>query len=251
MPLAPLFRKLIVWSFIALAPLRAQTPTPPAPTYSNILGAALRLRPAYDGSSHQRVDVIPIIDYEHGVAFVRTIQGVFEGGAHVPVGSGWTVGAQLAWEESRKKRESSLLRARNIPDISVGASIGVHAEWRGALGAAPVRVVGRLRQQVDTDRGLQSDLRTTIGIYRGGPILAGVFTQLTWASDKAMRTYYGSSDGGLLFATLGLLGSWDLSDRWALFGSAEHRWLQGDARRSFLTERDTSYYLASGIGYRF
>ena len=251
MPLVAMSRALLLGWFLALSSLDAQTTS----TYSNIIGAALRLRPAYDGSSSQRVDVIPIVDYEHGIAFVRTIQGVFEGGVHMPLGPGWKLGAQLAWEESRKTRESTFLRSRNVPDISVGVSVGAHAEWRGTLGPSPVTVVGRLRQQVDTDRGLQADLRATVGIYRGGPLLAGFFTQATWASDKAMQTYHGrpgfNPDGGLLFASLGVLGSWDLSPRWALFGSAEHRWLQGDARHSPLAERDTSYYVAGGIGYRF
>jgi outer membrane scaffolding protein for murein synthesis (MipA/OmpV family) len=251
LPLA-LRRWLLCW-FVLLAPLAAQSSAPA--TYSNILGAALRLRPAYDGSSDERVDVIPIIDFTHGIVFARTIHGVFEGGAHFPVGAGWTAGVQLAWEESRKARESGLLRARGVPDRSVGVSFGPHVEWRGSLGASPVLVIGRVRQQIDTDRGLQADLRATAGLYRGGPVLAGAFVQATWASDKAMRTYFGqpgfNPDGGLLFTSIGLLGSWDLSPRWALFGSAENRWLNGDARRSPLTERETSFYTAGGIGYRF
>src|SRR5438552_12284041 len=94
-------------------------------------------------------------------ALTRTVQGVLEGGAHAQLGSGVTLGAQLAYEEGRKASESSLLRERNVADLGAGASYGVHAEWETQLGAAPVLLLARVRSQVRSDRGARADLRAT------------------------------------------------------------------------------------------
>src|SRR5438477_228842 len=118
-----------------------------APEYPNQIGPALRSRPAYDGSRSQHVDVVPILDYDSGLLFARTVQGVLEGGAH----------AQLGFDAS----------------------------------------------------------------------------------------------GGLLFASAGLLGSYDLDPRWSVIGSIEGRRLQGDAARSPLAEKKSSYDAVAGLAYRF
>jgi len=233
-------------------PVAAQTA---APEYPNQIGPAVRSRPAYDGSRSQRADVVPILDYDNGPLFARTVQGVLEGGAHAALGSGFTLGAQLAYEEGRKASESSLLRERNVADLGAGASYGMHAEWETKLGAAPVLLLARVRQQVRSDRGAQADLRATIGVYKNGPFQAGIFGQATWANHKSMRTYYGQpgfdASGGLLFASAGLLGSYDIDPRWAVIGSIEGRRLQGDAARSPLAEKKSSYDAVAGVAYRF
>src|SRR4051812_33061507 len=67
---------------------QAQTPV----EYPNLIGPAVRSRPAYDGSASQRADVVPILDYEKGRLFARTVQGVLEAGARTDVGSGLKLG---------------------------------------------------------------------------------------------------------------------------------------------------------------
>ena len=234
-------------------PAAAQIAAPPE--YPNQIGPAVRSRPAYDGSKSQRADVVPILDYDNNLLFARTVQGVLEGGAHAALGSGFTIGAQLAYEEGRKASESGLLRERNVADLGAGASYGVHGEWETKLGPAPVLLLARVREQVRSDRGAQADLRATIGVYKNGPFQAGIFGQATWANHKSMRTYYGQpgfdASGGLLFASAGLLGSYDIDPRWAVIGSIEGRRLQGDAARSPLTEKKSSYYAVAGVAYRF
>jgi outer membrane protein len=227
----------------------------PPPEYSNLLGPALRSRPAYDGSRSQDVDLIPILDYDNGLLFARTVQGVLEGGVHTQVGSGLTIGAQLAYEEGRKSGDSSFLRERNVADLGVGVSYGVLAEWETKLGPAPVLLLARVRQQVRSERGAEADLRATVGVYKNGPFQAGIFGQATWADRKSMRTYYGQPgfdpSGGLLFASAGPLASYDIDRHWTVLGSLEGRRLQGDAARSPLAEKKSSYYAVAGVAYRF
>jgi outer membrane protein len=249
------FVRLAAAACLAVPALPAVAQTAAPPEYSNLIGPALRSRPAYDGSKSQDVDVVPLLDYDNGPLFARTVQGVLEGGVHAQVGSGFTIGAQLAYEEGRKASEAGFLRERNVADLGVGASYGVHAEWDTKLGAAPVLLLARVRQQVRSERGAETDLRATVGVYKNGAFQAGIFGQMTWADRKSMRTYYGQPgfdpSGGLLFASAGPLGSYDIDPHWTVMASIEGRRLQGDAARSPLAEKKSSYYAVAGVAYRF
>jgi outer membrane scaffolding protein for murein synthesis (MipA/OmpV family) len=250
------FPGLALAACTAACAFRAEAQTPAAPPeYSNLIGPAVRSRPAYDGSKSQLTDIVPILDYSNSRFFARTIQGVLEGGAHAEIGSGFTLGAQLAYEEGRKASESSFLRDHNVADVAVGVSYGIHAEWDTKVGPAPVLWLARVRQQARSERGAQADLRVTVGVYQNGPFQAGIFGQVTWADRKSMRTYYGQPgfdpSGGLLFVDAGLLGSYDIDPRWAIIGSVEGRRLKGDAARSPIVETKSSYYAFAGIAYRF
>ncbi|MGE5638635.1 MAG: MipA/OmpV family protein [Clostridia bacterium] len=223
--------------------------------YPNIAGAGIRSRPAYDGSKSQRLDVVPILDWSRNALFARTVQGVLEAGARVEAGGGWKLGGQLAYEEGRKASESRFLRDNGFGDVNPGISYGAHAEWEGKLGPAPAVLVARWRQQANSDRGAQADLRGTVGVYEKGALGVALFAQSTWATRKSTRTYYGAPgfdpSGGLLFVAGGVLASYDLGPRWALFGSLEARRLQGDAARSPLAETRSNAIAVAGLGYRF
>ena len=241
---------------ILLLPATAFSQSAPPPEEEHtLIGAGIRSRPAYDGSASQTTDLIPVLSYYGKTLFARTTQGILEGGARAEVSPGLALGVQLAYEEGRKRRESAFLRDRGVPDLDPGASYGVHAEWDAKLGPAPINVLGRLRQNADSDRGGQADLRLTVGVYEGHGVQAGVFTQATWANRKSNRAFYGQPgfdpQGGLLFTSLGALASYDLARHWLLVGSVEGRRLQGDAARSPLTERRSNTYASAGIAYRF
>jgi outer membrane scaffolding protein for murein synthesis (MipA/OmpV family) len=249
-------KKILAFALLlfVLLPISAFSQTPPSDDYT-LIGAGVRARPAYDGSKSQRGDLVPLIDYDGKLLFARTTQGILEAGAHYKLGEGFKLGAQLAYEEGRKTRESPLLQRLGASDVGVGASLGPYAEWETKIGPAPVLALGRVRQQVETSRGAQADLRATVGVYQNGPALAGIYAQATWANQKSLRTYYGrpgfAPDGGLLFASLGALGSYDLGRKWALLASVEARRLQGDAARSPLVERRSNYYAVAGLAYKF
>jgi MipA family protein len=230
-----------------------------------LLGAGLRSRPAYDGSASQRADVIPVVRYYGRPWFARTTQGMLEGGARLQLAPGLAFGVQLAYEAGRKRSESPFLRDHDIADLKTGASLGFHLEWDGKLGAAPVNVLLRTRQNAAAERSDQIDLRGTAGVYGSGPLSIGVFGQATWATAKGTNTLYGvtaeqsalsglpefQAGSGLLFASLGVLGSYDIGPRWVAVWSVESRRLEGDARRSPLAERTSNYYASAGLAYRF
>ena len=201
------------------------------------LGAGVRNRPVYDGSGDQTSDLIPVIRYYGKPWFARTTQGMLEGGVRFGQ-PGFEGGAQLAYEQGPR-------------DEDPGASVGVHLELDRLIGPVPLNALTRVRWHTDRDRGAQVDIRGTLGVYEGGGLRAGVFAQATWSDEKHMRTYYGVREAGLLYTSLGVLGSYDISPRWLAVASAEWRRLGSEPARSAFVQDRTNAYLSAGIAYRF
>lgn len=231
----------------------------------SLLGPGLRTRPAYDGSSSQHLELVPVVRYFGQPWFARSTQGVLEGGVRMELAPGLHAGAQLVYEPGRITSESDFLKSRNVPDIDRGASLGVHLEWDHKFGPVPITLLARTRQHTDSDRGAQADLRLSVGAYRGGPLAIGVFTQATWASAKSAGSFYDitpqqaaatglpafSAGTGWMSGSAGVLWSVDLSRNWIVVGSMESRRLYGDAERSPLAERGSNYYVSAGLAYHF
>jgi MipA family protein len=241
----------LLW-LLLLAPISAFAQF--VPEDYTLVGVAVRSRPAYDGSETQRTDVIPVLRYYGRPWFARTTQGVLEGGAR------WYIvpdqlhfGVQLAYEEGRKTSESDLLESLNLPDVHSGASVGAHLEWDSKIGRLPISLLGRYRQHTDSDRGSQFDLRFNAGLHRGGGLIVAGYAQATWASSKAVQSFYTLPDarGGLLNTSLGLLGSYDFARHWSAVAGLQARWLHGDATESPIVETNSSFYANAGIAYRF
>jgi MipA family protein len=221
------------WLFLLLASL----PGLVLADYS-MIGAGLRTRPEYDGSSERTIDVIPVLRYYGKPWFARTTQGILEGGARWTLRRNLDAGVLAAYEQGPRDKDP-------------GASVGFYVEGDRDIGRVPLNGLIRVRQHVDTDRGLEVDTRATVGVYGSHGILAGVFLQATWATQKKFREYYGVDDSGLLFTSLGLLGSYEITSRWMLVASLEHRRLSDDAARSPIVDKRSGIYASTGLGYRF
>ena len=258
--------KSIPLVLLALAPVAASAQSQAIPDDYTLLGAAVRTRPAYDGSGSQVTDLIPVVRYYGEPWFARTTQGILEGGLHWQLGSGVAGGFQLSYDEGRKASESSFLRDHNFnDDIDPNASLGAHLEWDTKIGPAPVFVMGRYRQSLDSGRGALFDLRGNVGVYGSGGLLVALYAEATWAGSKANNFYYGVSPAqsaasgfaayapgsGLRDTAAGVLASYDLSRHWVLVGSLQERWLQGAAAKSPLVEKKDNLYANAGIAYRF
>lgn len=256
--------KSILTFLVLLTPVTALAQI--APDDYTLLGAAVRTRPAYDGSESQRTDLVPVVRYYGQPWFARTTQGILEGGLHWALGSGVAAGLQLSYDEGRKTGESSFLRDHNFSDdIDPGASVGAHLEWDTKIGPAPVFLLGRYRQSLDSDRGALFDLRLNVGVYGSGGAIVALFGEATWGSGKANGTFYGVTPqqsaatgfgaydpgSGLRDIAFGVLASYDLSRHWTLVGALQQRALQGDVAKSPLVERHDNIYANAGIAYRF
>ncbi len=203
-----------------------------------LIGAGVRTRPKFDGSSDSTVDLIPVLRYYGKPWFARTTQGILEGGAQWNLRPGLDAGVQAAYEQGPL-------------DHDPGASIGLHVEGDRTIRGVPLNGLVRLRQHLDTDRGTELDLRATVGVYGSHGVQAGVFAQSTFASEKHFESYYGIRESGLLFTSLGLLASYDINPRWVLTGSLEARRLSDDAARSPIVEKQSGSYASAGLAWRF
>lgn len=209
-----------------------------------LLGAGVRTRPDYDGSASRTVDLVPVVRWYGKPLFVRTSQGMFEGGARHDFSPALQAGVQLAYEAGRDA-------VGGLPEVDFGASLGFHVEADANIGPAPLNGLLRVRRHLDGERGSQLDLRSTLGVYGRGGTAAGVFVQATWASTKSMRSFYGIDDSGLLFTSLGVLAGHRLMSNVDLVGSAEVRRLAGDVMRSPIVGKRTGTYASLGAAYRF
>lgn len=222
-------RQALVLGLLAAFPLQAQ---------DVLLGTGVRHRPVFDGSDKKTTDLIPVLRYYGRPWFARTTQGMLEGGARAALGKGLDAGAQLAYEQGPR-------------DAEAGASFGAHLEWDAKLGPAPLNALLRWRRHFDSARGALIDARLTAGVYERRGLAAAVFTQATWASEKHFESYYGLADSGLLFTSLGLLGSYDLSRRWLAVASIEARRLADNAAPSAFVRERSNTYMGAGLAYRF
>jgi outer membrane scaffolding protein for murein synthesis (MipA/OmpV family) len=234
-------------------------------TNDSLFGPGLRYRPAYDGSRSQSAELVPVIRHFGDHWFVRSTQGVGEAGLRTAIVPGLHAGAQLAYEPGRKTSESAFLRNHQIDDIGAGVSAGLQLEWDYSVGPVPMTLLARVRQNVDSDRGAQMDLRFTTGAFHKGRFNAGIFAQATWADTKSTTSLYGIAPqqsvltglpafqpgSGLLFTSVGLLWAVDLNPKWMVLGSLERRRLSGNVSRSPLVERPLNIYISAGVAYHY
>lgn len=230
-----------------------------------LVGAGLWIRPAYQGADSMRTDPIPQLRLYGEHWFARTTQGLLEGGYRVALSSSFTAGAQITYEPGRRTKDSAFLIDRNVATLDPGAAAGLHLEWDEKLGPAPVSALLRWRQHLDFDQGAKVDARFTVGVLATERIRAGVFTQVTWASEKSNQTYFGitpaesaatglpaySAGAGLRYWSLGLLGAYDFSRHWVALLSVEYNRLLSDARDSPYTQDANNIYISVGLTYRF
>lgn len=251
----------VIFAFGLIVPLAAFAEL----SNDSLLGPGLHSRPAYDGSASQRLELVPVVRYFGQPWFVRSTQGVLEGGVRMEFAPGLHAGAQLAYEPGRKTSESDFLKDHNVSGINRGASVGLHLEWDHNFGPMPITLLTRARQHTDSDLGTQVDLRLSAGVYRRGRVAAGVFTQATWANAKSAGSFYGitpqqsvvtglpafDAGSGWIYGSLGLLWSIDLSQDWIVVGSMDSRRLHEDAAHSPLAERGSNYHASVGLAYHF
>ncbi len=229
------------------------------------IGIGVRVRPAYEGADSHRGEAIPYLRLYGDHLFARTTQGMLEGGWRTRPYGAWVFGAQVAYEDGRVTNDSAFLKDHHFENLDPGASVGVHAEGDWKIGAMPLNALVRYRQNIDSDRGAQADLRVTAGIFSRWGVEAGVFGQLTWANSKSTQNFFGitpqqsvvtglpayNAGSGPRYVQFGLLGSVNLSEHWLIPWGASMQRLQGDAGDSPIVQDRTNWTINAGIAYRF
>src|SRR5689334_10764718 len=104
---------VLMLAALAAAPLVAHAEL----SNETMIGLGVRVRPAYDGANTQHVEPVPVIRYLGDPWFVRSTQGVLEGGLRLRLAEGLHAGIQAAYEPGRKTSESAFLKGANVEDV--------------------------------------------------------------------------------------------------------------------------------------
>lgn len=247
-----------------------QSPAPAQAHEPNMVGAVLQYGPAYLGSDHRTLSVIPVLSlskqlHSQESLFLRTTEGVLETGINHALTDTLTAGAQFAYEDGRTKNGFS--NGLKFLSINPSLSYGAHLQYEDNLGPVPIDILVRYRKDIDNSRGAQLDMRIFAGIYGGEhePLNVGVFAQHTLADKNAIETYYGLSSrnatrlqqaeyhphAGTLNSELGLWGAYTLMPGTYLVGYAERIYLGSEARHSPITRNDHIRYFSLGLAFEF
>lgn len=231
----------------------------------NLLGVGAWLRPTYDGIKSQKIEAVPLIDYQHNNLFISTSQDVLEGGLRTKQVLGLSIGLQLAYESGRDPNESPWLISHNIPSISPSLSWGGQFEFDNRIGIMPFSILARYRQNINSVYGAQEDLRISAGVYGSNRLKVGIIAQATWANRSSMQRYYGltpqesattglatfTPTAGRLYNTGGVLWIYDLTRAWKLVSSVEAHYLQAPVLNSPLVSTNVNYYASLGLARQF
>ena len=234
----------------------------------NILGLALQSGSSYLGSNSNKISIVPIIMLANGPWFAQTTEGILETGFQQDFLKNYTIGIQLAYEDSRLQRDSSFLKQHNIGDIKASASYGAFLQYNNNLfQIIPIDLLVRYRKDINSARGSQLDLRLTTGVYGGEAKRLNVeaFAQTTYANQNSSQYYYGISQeqslistlnpyvnkSGFLSSQIGFWASYDVTTNWLLVGDIEVTRLQGDARNSPIVRNRTNNSALIGLAYKY
>lgn len=275
--------------WVAAMPLRAQeaAPSPPLPSapqnvqgvdvpesspFNYVLGVAYGLSPSYAGSDERKARLRPVLALQYGRFRLSSSRGssVLRHGLDTR-GSG----ASATLVERDRLNISASLRIDNGRSASDAVLLQGLPEVRSTL-RGRLSMGYALTDRWSLSAGLSQDL---LGRSGGAQLNTGLQyafdltpqTRVNFGVGAAlgdttfMRTQFGvpqsaASQGSVLapFAPRGGLYSVDagmgvmtaLNRRWVAFGGVSVSQLRGDARRSPLTVRASTYSATAGIAYR-
>jgi outer membrane protein len=238
------------------------------------VGAAVIVKPKYEGSQEHEAIPIPIIipqlveeeDTPNGV-FQEVRQRIaFRGLDDIRIrvlgGKRFQVGAVTGWITTRDEDDADFLEGTG--DIDGGLVGGAYAAYTAGLFTFDVAYIDKL---TGTSAGPQYRLgvETTRQISDRGDVTVRVGT--TFASEEFMQTYFGitpkqsansragipvyTPDGGIKDVFLEVGGSYDISERWIFKGGVRYGRLLGEAADSPHVETPDQVSGTVGLAYRF
>ncbi len=155
-------------AFLALVARSARSLHTPRACFRTtlLIGAAVRTRPAYDGSDSQQTRSDP-----RGEVLRQDLVCAHDAGRARRRREGRTRSRALSRGADRVRGRAYHERIRvsrrdyDVPDIAPARPFGLHLEWDAKVGPVPITLLARGRQHADSDHGAQADLRLTAGVY--------------------------------------------------------------------------------------
>ncbi|WP_216842386.1 MipA/OmpV family protein [Acidovorax sp. SRB_14] len=237
-----------------------------------VLGAAVGLGPAYTGSDERKTALRPVLALEYGRFRLSSSRGGSlmgygiesrEAGASVALAQRerFSLTASLRIDGGRSSSDAT--RLTGLPDVrttlrgrlgmgyalserwSLGAGLSQDLLGRsgGAQGNVGLRYVLPITAQTQLGMGVGA-------AFADGTYMRGRFGVPASAAGTTSPLPFFDPGGGLYGVDAGMDLMVALNRHWVAFGGVGVSQLRGDARRSPLTVRATSYNVSAGVAYR-
>jgi outer membrane scaffolding protein for murein synthesis (MipA/OmpV family) len=273
---------LLIFALIAAAPRGAwcQTPSPmqewqyqgglilhrlfqpSTEEWHFVLGAAMAVKPLYDGAKPYRLQPGPVIDIRYrDIAFASLGEGI---GVNILRGDNYTAGISVGYDLGRRVRDypSHLHGLGDIHAAPAFKLFGVYVLSK----EFPLVLRADIRRIVGGADGLVGDLEAYMplpGSSKKLVMFAG--PSLTLASRGYMQKEFGvtasqavasgyanySAHGGANAAGFGFSGTWFVTDHWLINTDAAINHLLGSASASPITQSPVQGVLAVSVAYRW
>ncbi|MBP6598532.1 MAG: MipA/OmpV family protein [Giesbergeria sp.] len=263
----------------ATAATAATAPTAPTATAAPeekslkyVLGVAYGWSPTYAGSARHKSSFSPVLSLQYGRFRLSSSRGnaVLNHGFD-DRGSGasatlvererFNLSASLRIDNGRDDGDDRVLRG--LPEIRstlrgrVSAGYVLSERWSVNAGVSQDLLGREGGAQLNTSLRYAFDLTpaTKVGVNMGAALGDGTYMRshfgvpVSAAASSPLAAF--KPRGGLYGVDLGVDMMTALNPRWVAFASAGVSQLQGDARRSPLTQRATNYGVSVGVAYRY
>ncbi len=230
-------------------------PTPPEPEWKISIGGGISDAPRYEGSAHNRVRFMPLLEATYGHFFASLLRGV---GYNFSEDRNLEYGLRAAPGHARRENADPLLNGTG--NISYGIEPGAFVNVR----FAPWYLSSGISTGV---HGTHAELGGGIGLPLSPADRVRVGVNLNWGNTKYNQTYFGITDaqaaasGGVLtpyaagagVKDYAVTANWahNLDKQWFTSTGVSYKWLVGSARNSPLTVRDNARSINFVLGYRY
>jgi outer membrane scaffolding protein for murein synthesis (MipA/OmpV family) len=220
----------------------------PSDTTNWRLGVGPYVAPAFEGSKDYKVRPGPVVSVtvpkvmrvdNNDIDFIA-FDRVFDFGGEEG-GGRFEAGPVVNLDFGRSESDSAALRG--LGNVGFGLELGGYVSFK--LG--PALTYLEISQDVlQGHRGATADLTTTFTVYRNARFAVGTTLDLTWATARYMKSFFGvtgaqaaasglpafRAGSGLKNAGLSVHAAYDLGPHWTVLGNFGYKRLLGDAADS-------------------
>jgi len=228
-------------------------------------GLGVFSRPRYPGSGDSQVVALPLVTANYGRYFIGGTPGAgfpFGIGFNIVQDDAWRFGLAVGGELTKPRKESDapILRGwGDIPETALGSLFATYThEWLTIRGFLVSDMGGK-----DQGTRIAIDVEGRYLVNERLALTAG--PGITWANGTYTQTFYGISaqqsliagvapyraGSGLNTVRFSIGAQYQLSPQWGVGASITTAWLQGDAKRSPITEDKTQDTYGVFASYRF
>lgn len=228
-------------------------------------GLGVFSRPKYPGSGDAQIVALPLVTANYGRYFIGGTPGAgfpFGVGFNLIQNESWRFGVALGGEltKPRKASDAPILQGwGDIPEAALGSVFAAYThDWLTVRGFLVSDISGK-----DQGTRIAIDVEGKYPVNERFALSAG--PGVTWANGRYTQTFFGinaeqsviagvpqySAGSGVNTVRFSVGAQYQLNAQWGLGASVVAAWLQGDAKRSPITEDKIQTTYGVFASYRF